>query len=65
MHPHHKFKGSWYVAIMLGSIVLGELIAYLVSENSSLRLSPIVVAFLSAGVVALGAMVFFKDAEIG
>lgn len=64
MKTTHKFKGSWYVSSMIAVIIVGELIAAAVANLSSLTLSPVVVAFACAGLVALAAMIFFKDAEI-
>ena len=64
MKTTHKFKGSWYLSSMLVAIVLGELIAWAIASLYSLQASPIIVAFICAGIVALGAMIFFNDAEL-
>jgi hypothetical protein len=59
------FKGSWFLFAVAVTILVGEIIAWEVSSHYGLRNNPLVVAFLSAGLVAAIASVLYDGANIG
>jgi hypothetical protein len=59
-----RFNGSWFILAIVGAIVVGELIAARMASAYNLRASPLVVAFLCAGLVAAIASVLYEGADI-
>ena len=59
------FKGSWFAVAIVAAIIIGEGVAWWISSFFGFRLSPLVVAFLSAGIVAAAAAVIYDGADIG
>lgn len=59
-----RFNGSWFIVAIVGAIIVGELVATVMASAYNLRANPLVVAFLSAGLVAAIASVFYEGADI-
>jgi hypothetical protein len=64
MKTNHRFNGSWFMVALLAAVVIGELVATQLTRHFGFRASPIVVAFLSAGIAAAFASVIYHDADI-
>ena len=65
MKTARTFKGSWFLFAMVVAILIGEIVAWEVSNRLGIRNSPLVVAFLSMGLVAAVASVVYEDADVG
>lgn len=65
MKTNRTFKGSWFLTAMVVAIVVGELIAWNGSSAWGFRFSPIPIAFLCIGLVEAGAVMLYRNAELG
>lgn len=65
MKTARKFKDSWFYTAVVVAIVLGELVAWFVSENFGLRNNPLVVGILCIGLVAAMTSVLYDGRDIG
>jgi hypothetical protein len=64
MKTIRRFHGSWFIMAVVAAVLVGELVASQLTSRFGVRASPIVVAFLSAGIVAAVASVVYRDADI-
>ena len=65
MKTARTFKGSWFLFAIVVAILIGEIAAWEVSSRFGIRNNPLVVAFLSMGLVAAMASVLFEGADLG
>lgn len=65
MKTARKFKGSWFAFAIVAAILVGEVVAWEISTHFGIRNNPLVIAFLSAGLVAAIASVLYEGADIG
>ena len=65
MKTFRTFKGSWFGAAMVFAVLAGEAIAYEVCTRMGWRNSPVVVAFLAVGLVAVITSVLYEGVDIG
>jgi hypothetical protein len=64
MKTTRTFKGSWLLFAMVVAILIGEIVAWEVSSQLGVRNNPLVVAFLSMGLVAGMASVLYEGADL-
>lgn len=60
-----KFKDSWFFAAIVAAIIVGEIAAWEVARHFGLRSNPLVVAFLSVGLVAAVVSGLYDGVDIG
>ena len=65
MKATRKFKNSWFLTAIVVAIFAGQIVAWEVSSRFGVRNNPLVVAFLSTGVVAVIVSVLYQDVDIG
>ena len=65
MKATRKFKNSWFVTAIVVTILVGEIVAWEVSTQLGIRSSPLVVAFVSTGLVAAIVSVLYEGVDIG
>lgn len=65
MKTIRTFKGSWFGFAIIAAIVVGEFVAWELSKLYGLRASPLTVAFLAMGLVAVGVSILYHDTDIG
>lgn len=65
MKTARTFKGSWFLAAIIASIAVCEVIAWKLSETYGWRLNPLTVAFVATGLVAMAASVIYEGTDIG
>ena len=61
MKTTHTFKGSWFGLAIVAAIVVGEVVAWQLSNGLDFRFNPITVAFGAAGLVAVVASMVCDD----
>jgi hypothetical protein len=65
MKPIRTFKGSWFLLAMGIAILIGEIVAWEASSRLGIRNNPLVVAFVSMGLVVAIASVIYEGADLG
>jgi hypothetical protein len=61
MKTTHTFKGSWFALAIVTAIVVGELVAWQLSNRLDFGFNPITVGFGAAGLVALVVSIVCDD----
>jgi hypothetical protein len=64
MKTARTFKGSWFMFSIVVAIVVGEFIAWQISNSYGLRVNPVVVGFVSAALVVAIASVLYDGCDI-
>ena len=65
MKKMRRFKDSWFYLAIVVTIVLGEVAANVVANTYGLRVNPVVVGFLCAGLVGFVTSVLYEGCDIG
>ena len=65
MKTARRFNQAWFMFAVVAAIVVGEVIAWQVANRFDLRANPVVVAFLSVGIVAAITSILYEGCDIG
>lgn len=65
MKATRRFKNSWFLIAIVVTIVIGEVVAWTISNHLGIRNNPLVVAFLCTGLIAGMVSVLYENVDIG